>query len=98
MSSSQSAEAGGGRTSETQILAGFERGAERTSEFTFGHTGHMDIILGRSGEVGHIYFIYTTTPQQHHHTTTPQHHTISFILFILCRSLQAGSPVESLKT
>ena len=52
MSSSQSVEAGGGRASETQILAGFERGAERTSEFTFGHTGHMDIILGRTGEVG----------------------------------------------
>ena len=81
MSSSQSAEAGGGRTSETQILAGFERGAERTSEFTFGHTGHMDIILGRSGEVGHIYFIYTTTPQQHHHTTTP--HYIVHIVHIV---------------
>ena len=50
ISISQSAEAGGGRASETQILAGFERGAERTSEFTFGHTGHMDIILGRAGE------------------------------------------------
>ena len=46
----QSNDRGGGRSSETQILAGFERGAERTSEFTFGHTGHMDIILGR-GEV-----------------------------------------------
>lgn len=29
-------------------MAGFERGAERTDEFTFGHTGHMDIILGRA--------------------------------------------------
>ena len=46
----QSTEGGGGRSSETQILAGFERGAERTSEFTFGHTGHMDIILGRGAE------------------------------------------------
>ena len=43
---------GGVRSSETQILAGFERGAERTSEFTFGHTGHMDIILGRGADTG----------------------------------------------
>ena len=28
---------------------GFDRCAERTNEFTFGHTGHMDIILGRYG-------------------------------------------------
>ena len=84
LSSSQSAEAGGGRASETQILAGFERGAERTSEFTFGHTGHMDIILGRTGEVGS----YTT------HKTTLYYLVISFIF---CRSLRAGSPVGSLK-
>jgi len=35
------------RMAEHQILAGFDRCAERTNEFTFGHTGHMDIILGR---------------------------------------------------
>ena len=33
-----------------QVLAGFDRGAERTADFTFGHTGHMDIILGRGGD------------------------------------------------
>ena len=35
-----------------QVLAGFDRGAERTADFTFGHTGHMDIILGRGGGRG----------------------------------------------
>ena len=30
-------------------FVGFDRCAERTNEFTFGHTGHMDIILGRYG-------------------------------------------------
>ena len=30
-------------------ISGFDRGAEKTTDFTFGHTGHMDIILGRGG-------------------------------------------------
>lgn len=34
------------------IITGFDRDAERTSDFTFGHTGHMDIILGRGGDQG----------------------------------------------
>ena len=32
------------------LFSGFDRDAERTSDFTFGHTGHMDIILGRGDQ------------------------------------------------
>ena len=34
------------------LSTGFDRGAERTNDFTFGHTGHMDIILGRGADTG----------------------------------------------
>ena len=32
------------------LFSGFDRDAERTSDFTFGHTGHLDIILGRGDQ------------------------------------------------